>query len=68
MCLYPGFRCNTLRTSQLMKHTYVRFWGQKKYMPKKPTKWGIKAFSLACSTGYLLNTLVYTGADTLSDA
>jgi len=38
-------------------------------MPKKPVKWGIKAFSLADSrNGYMLNTLVYTGAETLDCA
>ena len=42
-----------------------RFAG-KQYMPKKPVKWGIKAFSLAdSSNGYLLNILLYTGAETL---
>ena len=41
----------------------------KQYMPSKPTKYGIKAFVLADSMhGYVLNTLVYTGADTLDDA
>ena len=35
-------------------------------MPQKPTKWGIKAFTMAdSSNGYLLNVLVYTGAETL---
>ena len=38
----------------------------KQYMPKKPVKWGIKAFSLAdSSNGYLLNIMLYTGAETL---
>ena len=41
--------------------------GAKQYMPNKPTKYGIKAFTLASSdTGYLLNVLLYTGADTLA--
>ena len=32
------------------------------YMPKKPTKWGIKAYILADSqTGYLHNWYLYTG-------
>ena len=45
-----------------------RFVG-KQYMPKKPVKWGIKAFSVADSrNGYMLNTLIYTGADTLANA
>ena len=37
-------------------------------MPNKPTKYGIKAFTLASSNhGYLLNVLLYTGVDTLAD-
>ena len=36
------------------------------YIKDKPTKWGIKAFTLADGlNGYLLDTLVYTGADML---
>ena len=43
--------------------------GAKQYMPNKPTKYGIKAFTLASSDhGYMLNILLYTGADTLSHA
>ena len=38
-------------------------------MPKKPTKWGIKCFSLAdSSNGYILTVLPYTGRETLDDA
>ena len=52
--------------------TMVRFRGRfvgKQYMPKKPVKWGIKLFSVADSrNGYLLNTLIYTGAETLGSA
>ena len=41
----------------------------KQYMPSKPTKYGIKAFTLADSTqGYIMNCLVYTGGDTLEEA
>ena len=44
--------------------TMVRFrrrFAGKQYMPKKPVKWGIKAFSLAeSSNGYILNVLLYT--------
>lgn len=37
--------------------------GFKQYMPAKPTKWGIKVWSLADSAnGYLLNFEFYTGA------
>ena len=43
--------------------------GPKQYMPNKPVKYGIKAFTMADSKeGYLLNILVYTGADTLREA
>ena len=36
------------------------------YMPKKPTKWGMKAFVLADSkTGYTYNWRLYTGIHTL---
>ena len=49
--------------------TMVGFRGRfaaKQYMPAKPTKYGIKAFTVADSThGYVLNCLVYTGGDTL---
>ena len=32
------------------------------YMPKKPTKWGIKTWTLAdASNGYIWNVKVYTG-------
>ena len=52
--------------------TMVGFRGRfaaKQYMPAKPTKYGIKAFTLADSThGYVLNCLVYTGGDTLDVA
>ena len=42
--------------------------GSLQYMPQKPTKWGIKAFTLAdAANGYLLNSIVYTGAQTLED-
>ena len=43
--------------------------GPKHYMPGKPNKYGVKAFTLASSeNGYMLNVLLYTGADTLSEA
>lgn len=52
--------------------TMVGFRGRfaaKQYMPAKPTKYGIKAFTLADGeNGYVFNCLVYTGADTLADA
>ena len=43
--------------------------GPLQYMPNKPTKYGIKAFTLAdAAHGYMLDILVYTGSDTLSTA
>ena len=45
----------------------IKFKGRapiKCYMPKKPTKWGIKVWGLCCSTlGYLWAFNVYVGAD-----
>ncbi len=42
--------------------------GSTQYTPKKPVKWGIKCFTEAdAKTGYMLNILVYTGAQTLDD-
>ena len=52
--------------------TMVGFRGRfvaRQYMPNKPTKYGIKAFTLASSEhGYMLNIQLYTGADTLANA
>ena len=51
--------------------TVVGFHGRfaaKQYMRKKPTKWGIKAFTLADSSSYVLNTILYTGSETLQGA
>ena len=57
-----------LAIDQTMAGFRGRF-GSIQYMPQKPTKWGIKAFTLAdAANGYLLNSLVYTGAQTLEDA
>ncbi len=46
--------------------TMLKFRGRfvgNQYLPKKPTKWGVKCFTLADSaTGYVLNVLPYTGA------
>ena len=39
------------------------------YIPNKPTKWRIKAFTMADgANGYLLNVLLYMGAEMLHDA
>ena len=43
--------------------------GPRQYMPGKPNKYGVKAFTLASSeNGYMLNVLLHTGAETLSEA
>ena len=43
--------------------------GAKQYIPNKPTKYGVKAFTLADSkNGYILDILLYTGADTLENS
>ena len=56
-----------LSVDETMVGVHGRF-GSIQYMPQKPTKWGIKAFTLAdAANGYLLNSLVCTGAQTLDD-
>ena len=38
------------------------------YMPQKPTKWGIKLYTIADSlNGYVLDFLVYTGSETTTN-
>ena len=68
--MLPKFQANYVPKRNLaVDETMLRFRGQftgKQYMPKKLVKWGIKGFSLAdSSNGYILNTLLYTGAETL---
>ena len=64
-CYYPGREFT-------LDETMVGFRGKfvaKQYIQNKPTKWGIKCFTLAdSSNGYVLNVLVYTGRETLQEA
>ena len=71
--LLPTFQRLYSPTKELaIDETMVGFrgrFGSIQYMPQKPTKWGIKAFTLADgANGYLLNVLLYTGAQTLENA
>ena len=71
--LVANFQASYAPTRNLaVDETMVGFrgrFGPKQYMPKKPTKYGIKAFTLAESEqGYILDILVYTGRDTLDHA
>lgn len=71
--LVPKFQeCYKPSQNLAVDETMVGFrgrFGAKQYMPNKPVKYGIKAFTMADSKeGYLLNILVYTGADTLLNA
>ena len=68
--LIPRFQANYVPSQCLaVDETMVGFrgrFGPKQYMPKKPVKYGIKAFTLADSAeGYVLNILLYTGSETL---
>lgn len=68
--LITTFKSNMQPSSELsVDETMVGFrgrFGPKQYIPNKPSKYGIKAFTIADSnTGYILDILVYTGADTL---
>ena len=57
---YPG---QELAVDETMVGFRGRF-GAKQYVLQKPVKSRIKCFTLAdSSTGYVLNTFVYTGAD-----
>ena len=55
----------TLSKEVCVDETMIGFKGRLsfiQYMPKKPTKWGMKAFVLADScTGYMYNWHLYTG-------
>ena len=60
--------CYCPSESLAVDETMVGFrgcFGPKQYMPGKPTKYGFKAFTLNREHGYMLNTLLYTGAETL---
>ena len=71
--LLPRYREYYTPTQNIsIDETMVGFrgrFGSTQYMPQKPTKWGIKAFTMADgANGYMLNVLVYTGAQTLEGA
>ena len=71
--LVANFQCSYKPSRELAAdETMVGFrgrFGPLQYMPNKPTKYGIKAFTLAdAAHGYMLDILVYTGSDTLSTA
>ena len=71
--LLPKFREHYYPSKNLaIDETMIKFrgrFGAKQYCPMKPVKWGIKTFTVAdAANGYLLDTLVYTGAETLADA
>ena len=71
--LIPKFQASYYPSRDIsVDETMVGFrgrFGPKQYIPSKPQKYGIKAFTMADSDhGYLLNILVYTGADKLLHA
>ena len=71
--LISSFKANWQPSQNLsVDETMIGFrgrFGAKQYIPNKPTKYGVKAFTLADSlNGYILDILVYTGADTLQNA
>ena len=70
--LVPKFRQHYFPSRHIsIDETMIGFrgrFGSRQYMPQKPTKWGIKAFTMADSAnGYLLDAIIYTGADTLGN-
>ena len=71
--LIPNFQASYNPSRDVsVDETMVGFrgrFGAKQYLPNKPTKYGVKAFTLADSShGYVLNILLYTGKDTLANA
>ena len=58
-------KCYTLNREVSVDESMVGFKGRLsfiQYMPKKPTKWGLKAFVLSDSkSGYVYNWRLYTG-------
>ena len=67
--LISNFKANMKPSSNLsVDETMIGFrgrFGAKQYIPIKSTKCGVKAFTLADSlNGYILDVLLYTGADT----
>lgn len=71
--LITNFKSSMQPSSNLsVDETMIGFrgrFGAKQYIPNKPTKYGVKAFTLADSlNGYILDVLLYTGADTLEES
>ena len=71
--LISNFKANMKPSSNLsVDETMIGFrgrFGAKQYIPNKPTKYVVKAFTLADSlNGYILDVLLYTGADTLDNS
>ena len=70
-CLFPKFQMlynpsENISIDETMIGHRGRF-GAIQYMPQKPTKWGIKVYSIADSlNGYLLDGIIYTGSETYS--
>ena len=67
--LLPKFRSDYIPSENLsIDETMIAHRGRfsaLQYMPMKPTKWGIKVYSIADSlNGYLLDCVVYTGSQT----
>ena len=64
--LLQNFKCNyNLGRELSIDERMIGFKGRIsfiQYMPKKPTKWGLKAYVLADSTtGYTYSWILYTG-------
>ena len=71
--LIPNFQTSYKPSRDIaVDETMVGFkgrFGAKQYMPNKPVKYGIKAFTMADSkNAHILNVLPYTGSDTLQEA
>ena len=70
--LIPNFQASYNPSRDVsVDETMIGFRGRfsaKQYLLNKPTKYGVKAFTIADSShGYILNILLYTGKDTLAN-
>ena len=71
--LFANFQANYRLSKEIcIDETMIGFKGRLsfiQYMPKKPTKWGMKAYVLADShTGYMYNWYLYTGMSLVHQA
>jgi hypothetical protein len=67
-CALAWVAYSFLALDESMIRCNSRFCSWRQYLPRKPIKWGIKAYVLACSVGtFCLSWSIYTGKSTTTD-